>query len=204
VLLGSDEARRRLAITALRIHLLPPCMDDHFRRCEPTQRFTASTSKEDKKDEDLIDLRIVQGDMRRFCLTFYKDIIATLVLHHGSPNVHSSRSFNNCQPYSAWGLAGISLPEIHDFAELLTERINGLYPGIAFGCIGVQVCIIVGSLWVNIRALRVLLQNDDRNTLCPRWVGWPMHFHRSSFIGSHRLRYLNGRNGCSRFVLSTL
>jgi hypothetical protein len=61
-------------------------------------------------------------------------------------------------------------------------------------------------LWVKRRALRFLLQNGDGSSLWPRWVRWPrwlrwpMCLQRSSFIGSHKLHYVNRRDWYSHFV----
>jgi hypothetical protein len=83
--------------------------------------------------------------------------------HH----VSNPAKINNCEAYSDWGRADVALPEILDVAQLLKERIHGLYIGIAILGIGAQVWITVGNLWGCRKPRRVSLQNDDGISLRP-------------------------------------
>jgi hypothetical protein len=108
----------------------------------------------------------------RFWLTFAKDAIVTggtlaaLMYIQIGP-------FNNCEAYSENGRAGVALPGSPDIAEILNNRIHGMYRVIAFTSMGFQLAIIPLVALLNRRALRVLLQNDDGTSLRPKWLKWP-------------------------------
>jgi ABC-type sugar transport system permease subunit len=142
----------------------------------------------------------LQANIVRFRLTYLKDIVWTLGTI-GPLMYIQAGPFNNCESYSAWGRAGLALPEIQNVADLLKERIHGLYIGIAILGIGVQVCITAGSLWGCRKALRVLLQNDDGTSLRPVWLRWSKpgrlqrqsRSERSLSTSSYMLRNFTGR-----------
>lgn len=113
----------------------------------------------------------VRADVVRFRLTYVKDVVSTLGTI-GPLMYIQAGPFNNCESYSAWGRAGVALPEMPAVARLLKERMHGLYIVIAVLDIGVQVGITVGSLLGCRKGLRVLLQNDDGTSLWPDWLRW--------------------------------
>jgi hypothetical protein len=132
-------------------------------------------SQEEKKDQQLLEEETPPEDINflrflRFKLTFLKD--ATIFLGTLAALLYIQVGpFNNCEGYSQWGNTGVALPGSPGTANILTDRIHGLYPAIAFISIVLQLFVIPLLTWFkNKRALGVLLQTDDGTPLFPQWV----------------------------------
>ena len=72
---------------------------------------------------------------------------------------------NRCACYTRGGKVPLALPEMPQVADILSHRINTIYPGIAFASIGLELIVIpsiIGILYSD--ALRVFIQRDDGNS----------------------------------------
>ena len=99
-----------------------------------------------------------------FWCTSLKDFLATIATMGGVITVQMG-VFNKCSCYTQSGRAGLALPEMPDTARTLFDRLNTVYPGITFTCIGIE--LVAVPLFICVRymdALRTFVQRDDRKS----------------------------------------
>jgi hypothetical protein len=116
-------------------------------------------------------LKKLRGDnFLRFWITFIKDVLITAGTLAAMMYIQVG-PFNRCSSYTLWGRKGLALPGMPEVEAILNSRMRNVYPAIAFTSIGIQLVLIplVVFIW-SPRALRVLLQSDDRTSLWPRWL----------------------------------
>ena len=97
-----------------------------------------------------------------FWCTCFKDLLFTIATMGGIITTQVG-VFNKCECYTLWGKTGLALPEMPDVAQTLFDRLNTVYPGIAFTCIGLELVVVplLICYWY-IDALRTYIQRDDR------------------------------------------
>ena len=96
-----------------------------------------------------------------FCLTFAKDLIAAIATM-GCVIATMFGIFHQCNCWTLWGKTGLALPQMPDVADKLRNRINTVYPGLAFGCIGIELLLVPLVICFRYRhAIRVFVQRDD-------------------------------------------
>src|ERR1700722_8550606 len=106
----------------------------------------------------------------RFWITFAKDVLVTAGTLAALMYIQVG-PFNDCSSYTLWGRKGLALPGMPQVEAILNSRIRNVYPAIAFTSIGIQLVLIPLVVFKQSpRALRVLLQSDDRTLLWPRWL----------------------------------
>ena len=97
-----------------------------------------------------------------FWSTCFKDLLFTIATMGGIITVQVG-VFNRCECYTLWGRTGLPLPEMPDIAQTLFYRLNTVYPGIAFTCIGLELVVVPLCIFIRyIDALRTYVQRDDR------------------------------------------
>ncbi|KAL2038772.1 hypothetical protein N7G274_008530 [Stereocaulon virgatum] len=108
-----------------------------------------------------------------FCLTFAKDLIAAIATL-GGIIVTMFGIFHQCDCYTLWGKTGLALPQMPDVADKLRNRIYNLYPGLAFGCIGIELLFVPLAICFRYcHAIRVFVQRDNGESNAP-WL-WKLY-----------------------------
>ena len=99
-----------------------------------------------------------------FWSTSVKDVAVTIATMGGVVYTQLGL-FNRCSCYTLGGKTGLALPEMPDVAQTLFYRLNTVYPGIAFACIGIELIVVPLFICISYRdALRTFIQRDDRKS----------------------------------------
>jgi len=104
-----------------------------------------------------------------FWFTFSKDCICAVATTFGIIATQVG-VFNRCSSYTLWGKAGLALPEISSVAGTLSQRIETVYPAIAFLCVAFELIVFPAIAMLTYpHAVRIFLQRDDDTSNMRRW-----------------------------------
>ena len=105
-----------------------------------------------------------ENQNKTFWSTGFKDLLFTIATMGGIITTQLG-VYNKCECYTRWGKTGLALPEMPEIAQTLFDRLNTVYPGIAFMCIAIELIVIPLFICFWYRdALRTFVQRDDRKS----------------------------------------